>query len=82
MKPVIRWGLRWRSKNRLDGEWTHLIFGGDRMPALFRTRAEARTYAEEVFGYIKQRPDLRKEPHGWTFPQPIRVSIAAQGDNA
>jgi len=30
---------------------------------LFETRKAARAYANERFGYIRERPDLRRDPH-------------------
>lgn len=74
-KPVTRWGLLNRSTTKLDGERCHLIFDNC-LPALFCTRAEARCYAEDRFGYIRQRPDLRREPHCCRVPQAVRVTIA------
>lgn len=76
MAPVQRWALQWHSKNRLDGERKHLIFE-DGIPALFKTREAARMFASKKYGYIKARPDLRAEPHGWRFPQPVKVTVAA-----
>lgn len=76
MKPITCWCLMWRSENELDGISRHFIHE-KRLPALFLTRAEARRYADEHWGYIKKRADLRAEPHGWRMPKPIRVSIKA-----
>ena len=73
-KPVHRWALEWRSVNALDGERRHLI-SENCIPALFTTRAAARAFAQKRYGYIKHRPDLQQEPHGWRFPQPVRVTV-------
>ena len=73
-KPVQRWALEWRSVNALDGERRHLIFENG-IPALFTSRAAARAYAQNRYGYIIRRPDLRKEPHGWRMPRPVRVTV-------
>jgi len=73
-KPVQRWALEWRSVNALDGERRHLIFE-NRIPALFTTRAAARDFAQKRWGYIKDRPDLRREPHCWRMPRPVRVTV-------
>lgn len=67
-----RWGLLWRSRNRLDGLSEHLIFK-DCLPVLFVTRREAREYADTQYGYIRLRDDLRNEPHGWMMPSVVRV---------
>jgi hypothetical protein len=32
-------------------------------------------YAEEKWGYIKKRDDLRAEPHGWRMPRAVRVTV-------
>lgn len=71
---AIRWAALWHSKSRLSGVTEHLIFENF-MPKLFRTRAEARAFIEERYGYIKDRKDLRGQPHGWRLPSPIKVII-------
>jgi hypothetical protein len=71
---VSDWGLLWRSCSFLDGRREHLI-REDCLVKMFRTRREARAYAQEKYGYIKTREDLRREPHGWRMPAPVRVSI-------
>lgn len=75
VKPWVKWGLLWRSDNRLDGS-TRNIMGKAGVPFIFQTRREARAFAEEHYGYIRQRPDLKGEPHGWRMPLPIRISIS------
>lgn len=47
--------------------------GGDML--LFRTRSEAREWIEKEYGYLRTRPDLQAEPHGWKMPIPVRVVI-------
>lgn len=71
---VYRWGVLWRSKNKLDGVTEHLIYK-DCLPALFRTRREAEQFIDKEHNYIRDRHDLRREPHGWKTPIPVRVSI-------
>lgn len=75
MKSVIRWGLKWTSRDRYGV--TEYLIGEDKVcvPALFRTRAAARAYREEKFGYIRERADLRAEPHGWRMPKVIRIEV-------
>lgn len=78
------WGLLWHAENRL-GVTKHVVYD-HALPALFHTRREARAFAESKYGYIRERPDLRAEPHGWHMPQAIRVVItgieplAAEGE--
>lgn len=81
MPERVLWGLQWRSVNRRDGEQSHLL-NDQFIPVLFRTRAEARQYAEAEYGYIKHRPDLRGEPHGWRMPRPVRVRVTMEAPNA
>jgi hypothetical protein len=70
------WAAKWRSSNKLDGRRQHLIlWGWSEGVALFTTRAACREWIEQRYGYIRHRPDLRAEPHGWRIPQPVRVSI-------
>lgn len=73
---VCCWGLLWRSENRADGKSEHLICNC--LPVLFSTRREALAYIKEHYGYIATRPDLRREPHGWKMPLPVRVTIAVK----
>lgn len=68
------WGALWRSNNRA-GKREELIceYG---IPVMFKTREECLQYIEKDYGYLKSRPDLKSEPHGWKMPIPIRVSIS------
>jgi hypothetical protein len=69
------WGVLWRSRNKLDGIG-HALIWHDGELRLFYTRANARAWIEENYGYIRERADLRAEPHGWQMPIPIRVQLA------
>ena len=68
----MAWGVEWRSKSRLFGRRRHLQWTNDLH--LFRTRRECRAFIEMEYGYIRNRPDLREEPHGWSVPQAVRVA--------
>jgi len=74
IKHIEMWGVLWRSKNRLDGMQRHLI-SKHCMPVLFNTRRNAREWIESEYGYIRNREDLRSEPHGWMMPIPIKVEV-------
>lgn len=82
----MAWGILWRSENRLDGKTEYLIGEGfDRTrklspvrTLLFQTRKEARRFCDETLGYIKTRPDLRAEPHGWKTPKVVKVIITVR----
>ena len=69
------WALLWRSFNRLDGKQEFVVVEGVFPFALFRTRAEALHFRDLKFGYIKDRPDLKAEPHGWRMPKVVRVDV-------
>lgn len=71
------WAAKWKSKSLLDGVSTHLILWDNGMTRalLFPTRRACRIWIEEKYGYIKQRPDLRREPHGWRVPTAVRVEV-------
>jgi hypothetical protein len=71
---MIRWAIQWRSKTQRDGEARFFMWAGI-SPHLFRTRAKARRFIKSRYGYIKHRPDLRGEPHGWRMPQAVKVRV-------
>ena len=75
MADRIVWGALWRENNRLNGKVEHIINGPDCVPALFRTRKDALAFIIRAYGYIRDRKDLRVEPHGWRLPIPVRVTI-------
>jgi hypothetical protein len=58
----------------LDGKKENLQGEGGNLP-MFRTRAECREFIKERYGYIARSPDLKKEPHGWKMPIPVRVQV-------
>lgn len=70
------WAILSRSKNRLDGAREYLIRDpSTRAPLLRNTKREAGEWIEEHYGYLRNRPDLRAEPHGWRMPRPVRVDV-------
>jgi hypothetical protein len=71
----IRWVVEWHSDNQLDGKRSHFMWNGT-MPYMFRTRREAREFINAEWGYIRDREDLRDEPHGWRIPRPVRVAVS------
>lgn len=62
-----KWGLLWRSKDSKYLMWD------DCKLLMFNTRVEVRNYANEKYGYIKTRKDLRVEPHCWRMPVPVKL---------
>lgn len=68
------WAALWRSKNKLDGTTTYIIYSR-LLPALFISKKQAQRFIESEYGYIRNRPDLKKEPHGWRMPKAVRVTI-------
>lgn len=68
------WAGQWYSRNRLDGVTRYLLYDNC-LPVLFRTRREIREYIEKRYGYIKDRKDLRVEPHGWRLPRAVKVLL-------
>lgn len=72
------WALKWRQKNMLDGKREHLMlkhFPSIGFNGLFDTRQEARDFRDANYGYIKRRPDLLAEPHGWKMPQVVKARL-------
>lgn len=76
-EPWKAWSVLWRSENKLDGETERLQGDCGELP-LFATREECRAYIKDRYGYIRERPDLRKEPHGWKIPIPVRVAVTVE----
>jgi hypothetical protein len=69
VRMPIRWGAQWRTR-----EFTHLMCQ-ERIPVLFRTRADARKWIENNFGYIRTREDLKIAPHWWKMPIAVKVRV-------
>jgi hypothetical protein len=72
LESALRWGVRWRQVGPRPIE--HLMYE-DRLPVIFRTRAEARSWIDRKYGYIRERKDLKSAPHFWRMPSPIRVKV-------
>jgi hypothetical protein len=69
MMGCTRWGVKWKS-----AESEHIMFENT-LPVLFNTRAEARTWIDAKYGYIRTRKDLRTLPHRWRIPIPVKVRV-------
>ena len=73
-REVVRWSILWRSENKAEGKreyFINVMLTG--LPMVFGTRREAKYANEEVYGYIRNRPDLKAEPHGWKMPKVVKV---------
>jgi hypothetical protein len=71
-----RWAAKWVSNNQLDGRHEHLIRDMYNCNVLlFHTRAAARAFIKEKYGYIATREDLKQEPHGWQVPKAVKIEI-------
>ena len=77
MLSIERWGLEWYSRNKVDGETRQVMFSNG-TPLMFKTRRQAREYANERYGYIKTRQGLRRGPHGWRMPRAKRMTITME----
>jgi hypothetical protein len=75
IRSHVHWALAWRSQREEYMLYDHMTC----LPALFPTREAARRFRDEQYGYIKHRADLRREPHGWRLPIPIRVQVIESG---
>ncbi len=79
----MSWAILHVTDNVLDGhrEWLEGTTITPGCPTLlFSSRQAARLYTEEAHGYIRKRPDLQAEPHGWKMPRPVKVSIRIERD--
>ena len=77
MSDQLEWGVEWHSKSEVDGERRFIMWAFGH-PLAFFTRKAAKDWIDENYGYIKKRPDLKGEPHGWRLPQPIRIRISVE----
>lgn len=68
------WAGQWYSKNKLDGVTRHFLYSYGQ-PMLFPTRRECREYIRLKYEYIKSRPDLQAEPHGWRMPRAVKIEL-------
>lgn len=75
-----RWGVKFHSKNKLDGIRSFFVFE-NYFPVLFFTKREAMEYIKGRYGYLKDRKDLRQEPFGWRMPKPIKITIEISEDS-
>ena len=71
---VNLWAAEWNSRNKLDGVSRHIIYDKC-LPKLFRTRESCRIWIDRNYGYIRDRKDLRAEPHGWRIPNAVKVRV-------
>lgn len=84
------WAIKWISNNRLDGRNEHLMGQSSNFQTeksgyrimCFRTRRQARDHVKMHYSYIKDRKDLREEPHGWRMPQVVKVSVTVTEDKS
>jgi hypothetical protein len=80
-KTRLFWAIERRSDNWLDGKASHLQTWWNLHPSvncqvmLFNSRSSAREFNHKENGYIKHRPDLMNEPHGWKMPRVVRVEV-------
>lgn len=74
------WALLRSSDNQLDGarSWFDGEANGTTRTRLFPTRDAARRYRDEHLAYIRTRPDLRQEPHGWRPAAVVRVRVTVE----
>ena len=73
----MTWAVLWRSENNRNGKSRYLI-RRNRIPVLFVTRQQARDWIEEHYGYIRNDPSLRVEPHGWQMPIPTKIRFTVE----
>jgi hypothetical protein len=74
----MRWAVQWRAQSRLDGKRERFFVWNGTLPHLFMTRRACRDFIKAQWGYIAEREDLRREPHGWKMPRPVRVRVALE----
>lgn len=90
VERVSGWAIKWRSESRIDGkrEFLRGRFHSESasvpeclsgyITMVFATREQARKFKREHYGYIRNSPDLRAEPHGWKMPQVVKVNVIVE----
>lgn len=68
----LRWAVKWHGRYHYDGEFLGPY--GSR-PLLFPTKAKAKAYINDKWGYIRDSLDLRRPPHNWRMPKAVRVEV-------
>lgn len=78
------WAIKWDYTSPLDGRRKYLA-GGARIARpdafsgytimVFATRAQARRFIADEYGYLASRPDLRLPPYCWKMPKAVRVTV-------
>jgi hypothetical protein len=59
----------------------HVKPAGGAVPTLtFKTRRAAAVFIKDRYGYINEPggAHMKKEPHGWKMPVPVRVRISVE----
>jgi hypothetical protein len=74
----VRWAILWQSSTNLMGIDAISCGTSQTNIMIFHTRHEARKEIWIRFGYIKDRPDLKSEPHGWKMPKPVRIKLTVE----
>jgi len=67
-----RWAVKWDELFHYDRLFES-EFGS--RPLLFPTKAKAKAYIKDKWGYILDRPDLRRPPHNWRMPKAVMVKV-------
>jgi hypothetical protein len=84
------WAVKWSSgPNNVDQKLQERLCLYDATIAarrgttimFFKSRAAARAYRDERYGYIKTRRDLRRYPHDWRLPRVVRATLEVKEIN-
>jgi len=78
MKKI--WGVLWIQKGSIDGDCESLVYK-DCKPVMFSTKRECKKFIDETYKFITARKDLRRYPHGWRLPKPVKLRINYQRVN-
>lgn len=69
------WGALWHSK----GDTPNHLIRENLFPVLLKTKKECQEWIKERYGYLKTRPHLRRAPHHWRMPRPVKVKLTYEG---
>ena len=78
VQQKVAWAVKFTQDNWLDGHRDFFRNVPGMLPAVFATKRAAQEFIKRHYGYLAKRQDLRREPHCWRVPKPVRVTVTVE----
>jgi hypothetical protein len=75
MDQIECWAVMWQDGNGSDNYLVRWPGDSGVVVKLFKYRKLAKQWIDSEFGFIRKREDLRRPPHCWRMPKPVKVRI-------